>query len=122
MSESVELDSPTLSTQVVLAGVVELSIRGETPAHAGEVRGTCNEAVEAVDADVLGTVSEAEVARTLNELDAAGLVDGHRDDTTATGKGRPRYRLEPDPDAVCEVLAADDRIAPLADRLGSLDT
>ncbi|MFC7142139.1 hypothetical protein ACFQMA_20165 [Halosimplex aquaticum] len=121
MSDPVELDSPALSTYVVLAGVVELSVRGETPAHAVEIRRACNRAMEAVDVDVLGTVTEAEVSRTLNELDAADLVDGRRDDTSATGKGRPAYRLTADAEAVRTQLAEDERVAPLADRIGSLD-
>ncbi|WP_436923615.1 hypothetical protein [Halosimplex amylolyticum] len=121
MSESVDLESATLSTQVVLAGVVELSVRGATPAHAGEIRGACNEAMSAVVADVLGTVTEAEVSRTLNELEASGLVDGRRDDTSATGKGRPAYRLAADADAVRAQLADDERVAPLADRIDSID-
>lgn len=121
MSDSVDLDSASLSSHVVLAGLVELSVRGDTPAHAGEIRGACNEAMDAVDGDVLGTVTEAEVTRTLNELEAEGVVEGTRDDTSATGKGRPNYRLDADPDAVRATLADDDRVAPLADRLDALD-
>ncbi|WP_123538598.1 Cdc6/Cdc18 family protein [Halosimplex salinum] len=121
MSESVELDSASLSAHVVLAGVTELSVRGRTPAHAGEIRGACNEAMDAVSDEVLGRMTEAEVSRTLNELDAEDLVEGSRDDTSATGKGRPRYRLVADPDAICQALAADERVEPIADRIASLD-
>jgi len=121
MSEMIELDSESLASHVVAAGVVELSARDETPAHAGEIRRACNEAMDAVGGDVLGTVAEAEVARTLNELEADGVVEGVRDDTSATGKGRPNYRLVPPADAICAALADDDRTAPLADRIESLD-
>lgn len=121
MSDSLELDSASLSTQVILAGVTELAVRDETPAHAGEIRRTCNEAMDAVEGDVLGTVTEAEVARTLNELEAEELVDGTRDDTSPTGKGRPTYRLAVDPERVRSQLAEDDRAAPLAERIDSLD-
>lgn len=122
MSDSLELDSASLSTQVILAGVAELAIRDETPAHAGEIRRTCNEAMDAVEGDVLGTVTEAEAARTLNELEAEGLVDGTRDDTSPAGKGRPTYRLAAEAERVRTLLADADRAAPLADRLESLET
>ncbi|MFB6140649.1 MAG: hypothetical protein ABEJ26_09475 [Halosimplex sp.] len=120
MSESVDFEGVSLSEQVVLAGVLELSYRGDTPAHAGEVRRACNDAMESVESDALGTVTGAEVSRTLNELEAAGLVEGTRDETTATGKGRPTYRLAVDGDTVRDHLADDERVAPLADRLDSL--
>jgi predicted ArsR family transcriptional regulator len=122
MSERVELDSESLSSRVVAAGVVELSVRGETPAHAGEIRRACNDAMAAVESDVLGTVSEAEVSRTLNELEADGVVEGARDSTSATGKGRPSYRLVPPADAIHAALADDDRTTRLAERIDSLDT
>lgn len=117
MSESVELDSASFPTQVVLTGVLELARDGETPAHAGEIRATCNEALEAVESDALGTVTEAEVSRTLNELEADGLVDGSRDETSATGKGRPKYVLGVQAEAIRGALESDDRVAPLIDRL-----
>jgi predicted ArsR family transcriptional regulator len=122
MSERAELDSESLSSRVVAAGVVELSVRGETPAHAGEIRRACNDAMEAVESDVLGTVSEAEVSRTLNELEADGVVEGARDTTSATGKGRPSYRLVPPADAIHAALADDDRTTGLAERIDSLDS
>ncbi|QPV61912.1 hypothetical protein I7X12_14280 [Halosimplex litoreum] len=121
MTERAELGSESLSTRAVAAGVVELSVRGETPAHAGEIRRACNQAMDAVESDVLGTVTEAEVSRTLNELEADGVVEGVRDDTSATGKGRPNYRLVPPADAIRASVADDDRTAPLADRIVSDD-
>lgn len=117
MSESVELDSASFSTQVVLTGVLELAFDEETPAHAGEIRATCTQALETVESDALGTVTEAEVSRTLNELEAEGLVEGSRDDTSPTGKGRPKYELGVQAEAVRGALEGDDRIAPLIDRL-----
>ena len=117
MSDSVELESASLSSQVVLAGVVDLSLHDETPAHAGEIRHATNAALEAVETDLPGTVSEADVSRTLNELEASGVVEGTRDSTSATGKGRPSYDLVPTAEAVRLALAEDDRVAPLVDRL-----
>ncbi|WP_436906728.1 hypothetical protein [Halosimplex marinum] len=122
MSERAELDSESLASRVVAAGVVELSVRDETPAHAGEIRRACNDAMDAVEGEVLGTVTEAEVARTLNELEADGVVEGARVDASPAGKGRPNYRLVPPADAVRAALADDDRTAELAERLGSLDS
>jgi hypothetical protein len=115
MRDSLELGTASLSTQVVLVGVVALSDRGETPAHAGEVRRTANDGMDAVEGDVVGTVTEAEAARSLSELEAAGVLDGQRDETSATGKGRPSYSLAVDAETVRAELAADERVAPLLD-------
>lgn len=121
MSGPLEFDSASLSTQVVLAGVTELSLRDETPAHAGEIRRATNDVLESADADVPGTVTEAEVSRTLNEIEASGVVEGSRDDSSPTGKGRPTYTLVPAVEGVRAALAGDDRVAPLVDSLDATD-
>lgn len=112
------LDSTTLVQRLTLIGVGSLSARGETPAHAGRIARVCAEQAEAVDADVVGRVSEAEVTRALNELDAAGLVaTADADDRSPVGKGRPAYDLDCDPETLVERFESDDRIDGLLDRL-----
>ena len=110
-----ELETRSLADCVVLLALAELSAGGETPAHTGEVGRACNEAVEEIDGDVLGSVSEAEVNRALNRLEADGhVVAEPRDDTSAVGKGRPRFVLEDDLPTVVGTLTEDDRVAELA--------
>jgi Cdc6-like AAA superfamily ATPase len=113
-----ELKTRSLADCVVLLALAELSTDGETPAHTGEVRRACDEAVEEMDGDTLGSVSEAEVNRALNRLEADDhVVAEPSDGTSAVGKGRPRFVLEADLPAVVSSLAADDRVAELAAEL-----
>jgi len=121
MSDHLDLGGLDLTHRVVLLGVVELAASDETPVHAGDVRRTCAETLDALDGDVVGTLTEAEVARALNELDAQAVLDGSRDDTSPTGKGRPTFGLAADRDAVLDGLAADDRLASLVSRANASD-
>jgi len=106
-----ELGTRSLADRVVLLALAELSTKGETPAHTGEVCRACNGVVEEVDGDVLGSVSEAEVNRALNRLEADGhVVAEPSDDTSAVGKGRPRFVVDGDLSAVVDALAEDDRV------------
>jgi hypothetical protein len=108
----------TLEHRVVLLGIAELSGAERVPAHAGEVAGTCIDNLNLVGGDVLGTISEAEVARTLNELEDAGLVErADVGDTSAVGKGRPTYVLQMSVESLCETLADDDRLTELVDHV-----
>jgi hypothetical protein len=110
-----ELGTRSLADCVVLLALADLSVANNAPAHTGEVCRACNEAVEELEGDVLGSVSEAEVNRALNRLEADGhVVAEPSDDTSAVGKGRPRFVLEEDPSAVLDALAQDDRVDNLA--------
>jgi len=115
MSDTAAIDETTLTHRVVLLGVADLAAADGTPAHAGEVRRTCRADLEAVEGDVVGTLTEAEVARALNELEAEGLLSATRGDTSATGKGRPRFDLAADHDSLLADLREDDRVRPLVD-------
>jgi hypothetical protein len=118
MSHHSDLDATTLTHRVVLLGVAELSGRDAVPAHAGEVVSTCIDHVDEVGGDVLGKVSEADVARALNELEDAGLVErADVGDTSAVGKGRPAYVLPMGTESLCERLDDDDRLTALVDRV-----
>ncbi|WP_299334429.1 hypothetical protein [Haloplanus sp.] len=112
------LDSTTLVQRLTLIGVGSLSMRDETPAHAGRVARVCDEQADAVEADVLGSVSEAEVTRALNELEAAGLVDtAETNDRSPVGKGRPAYHLDYDPATLVSRFESDDRLERVLDPL-----
>jgi hypothetical protein len=118
MTELTDIDATTLTHRVVLLGVAELSGRDELPAHAGEVVSCCIDRVDEVEGDVLGKVSEADVARALNQLEDAGLVErADVGDTSAVGKGRPAYVLPMGVGTLCEALDDDDRIAAIAERV-----
>jgi hypothetical protein len=118
VSEHTDVAETTLTHRVVLLGVAELGGRGESPAHAGEVVSVCIDNLTAVDGDVIGTLSEADVARALNELEDAGLVErADVGDTSAVGKGRPAYVLPMGVDDLCTALGDDDRLVTLVDRV-----
>lgn len=114
MTELTDIESTALTHRVVLLGVAELSGRDDVPAHAGEIVSTCIDSIETVRGDVLGRVSEADVARALNQLEDAGLVErAEVGDTSAVGKGRPAYVLPMGTEALCEALDDDDRLDEL---------
>lgn len=121
MSELTGVETTTLTHRVVLLGVAELSGQDGAPANAGEVVRTCTGSLADVEGDVVGTLSEADVARALNELEAADLVErAGVDDTSAVGKGRPAYVLPMGTESLCETLADDDRLTALVDHVRSV--
>jgi hypothetical protein len=118
VTELTDIESTTLTHRVVLLGVAELSGRDEVPAHAGEVVSRCIDSIGEIEGDVLGRVSEADVARALNELEDAGLVErAEVGDTSAVGKGRPAYVLPMGTERVCDALRDDGRIAAVVERV-----
>lgn len=123
MSDLTGLESTSLTHRVVLLGMAELNGREETPANAGEVVRTCLDSLENVDGDVLGRLSEADAARALNELEAAGLVETvDFGDSTAVGKGRPAYVLPVDVDSLCETFEDDERLTALVSRIRAVSS
>jgi hypothetical protein len=117
MTDTADIEGTSLTQRVVLLGLADLSAGGEVPAHAGEIRRACTERLDAVEGDVLGTLTEAEASRALNELDAAGLLAATRDDTSVTGKGRPRYDLAVDREALLSGLGDDDRLTAFVEQV-----
>lgn len=118
MSELTDVEETALTHRVVLLGVAELSGRDEAPAHAGDVVSVCIDNLADVDADVMGRLSEADVARALNELEDAGLVErADVGDTSAVGKGRPAYVLPMDIEQLCEAFGDDDRVTTLVEHV-----
>jgi hypothetical protein len=118
MAEPTDIESTTLTHRVVLLSVAELSGRDDVPAHAGEIVSTCIDSIDTVEGDVLGKLSEADVARALNQLEDTGLVErAEVGDTSAVGKGRPAYVLPMGGKTVCEALDEDDRLEALVGRV-----
>jgi predicted transcriptional regulator len=113
-----DIATRTLSSRVVLLCMADLELTDSAPAHTGEIVRETKGCLDTVDADTLGKLSEAEVNRTLNRLEADGLVEMDRpDNTSPTGKGRPRYSLDIDPDEVVSALSEDEDVARLAKRI-----
>ncbi|QSW97827.1 hypothetical protein [Haloterrigena alkaliphila] len=91
----------SLTNQVVLLGVAELQQRGETPVQTHDLRRVCKTQLEGVETTVVGTITEADVMRSLYRLEDEGFVE-ERDleGTSPTGKGRPAYTLAIDVEAL----------------------
>jgi hypothetical protein len=66
---------------------------------------------------VVGTVSEADVTRALNELDDDHLRTVEASERSPVGKGRPAYELTYATTALVESLGDDDRLRTVVDRL-----
>ncbi|WP_302082664.1 hypothetical protein [Salinibaculum rarum] len=115
---SADITSLSLTGRVVLLTVTHLSQADETPAHTGQVIRANADHLDAVEADTLGKVSEAEVSRALNRLEDEGLVEmASQSERSPVGKGRPVYSLAVNTETVLEDLADDDDVAPLAERV-----
>jgi|AntRauTorcE11898_2_1112593.scaffolds.fasta_scaffold04680_2 hypothetical protein len=110
-----DVTSLSLPNRVVLLGLASLETDDETPAHAPAVRRACRDRADELAETVVGTLDEATVARSLNELDAAGHADRVDDgETSAVGKGRPTFVIDAPTDDVLDALAADDALADAA--------
>jgi Cdc6-like AAA superfamily ATPase len=118
MTENIE--ALPLSGRVVLLSMTHLSLTDETPVHTGQVIRATSEHLDAIDADTIGKLAEAEVNRALNRLEADGFVEmANVGDASPVGKGRPAYRLDTEVDAILETLDDDDNVAPLAEKIAS---
>jgi len=113
-----DIASRSLSSRVVLLCLTDLELRDSAPAHTAAVVRATSERIDDVDADTLGKLTEAEVNRTLNRLEADGLVEmADRDDHSPTGKGRPAYSLAVEVETVLDALDSDDDVGRLAARV-----
>ncbi|MFC4543954.1 PadR family transcriptional regulator [Halosolutus amylolyticus] len=105
----VSKDSLSLTDQAVLLGVVALDRDGETPVQTPELRQVCKTRLDGVET-VVGTLTEADVMRSLYRLEDEGIVEEIAgSETSPTGKGRPAYALNEGPDAIVD--AVDDDLA-----------
>ncbi|WP_408959325.1 hypothetical protein [Natrinema sp. 74] len=101
MGETAAFDSISLTAQVVLLGVADLAADGETPIQTHTVRRHCTRRLENADTAVVGTITEADVIRSLYRLEDVGLVEEHEPSSVSPiGKGRPAYSLAVSVDAV----------------------
>ncbi|MDG5758091.1 hypothetical protein QA600_01910 [Natronococcus sp. A-GB1] len=103
MVASEAIDSLSLTEQLVLLAVADAHRNDETPAQTHEVRRSCRTRLDDLESEVVGTVTEADVMRSLYRLEDAGVVEevgtGER---SPTGKGRPSYALSGSAETVYE--------------------
>ncbi|WP_290814414.1 hypothetical protein [Halovivax sp.] len=98
----------TLLERVVLLGVID---RADGSVRPDEVRSTCNERFTVET----GRLSEADVSRALNVLEANGVLECHREkNPSPVGKGRPSYELAVDADDALAELEKYEGISSLA--------
>jgi predicted transcriptional regulator len=112
---TVDIDETTLTERVVLLGVLRQARRDETPATSAELQSVCEDCLDAVDAEVVGRLTEAEVTRALNSLAASALVEEALPKRSPVGKGRPSYDLTVEESTLLSALSADDRVRPVVD-------
>ncbi|WP_255198657.1 hypothetical protein [Halorarius litoreus] len=109
-----DLAAATLSERVTLLGLTYLTVRGDVPAHTGQVVETCTWTFDDLGGEVLGNLSEADVSRALNALEASGGVEQvFGDEQSPVGKGRPRYELAVDAERVLASYDDDERLVDI---------
>lgn len=115
MNDELPFDSISLTNQAVLLGVAEFAADGETPVQTHDLRQHCRRNLADADAEIVGTLSEADVIRSLYRLEDLDLVDEvESSDRSPTGKGRPAYALSVPVDAVYEGVT-DDLLETVSD-------
>lgn len=106
-----DLETLSLSQRVVIGVLAQLKREGDTPAHTGEVIRAYKDVADAITADTLGRLTEAEVNRALNELEALEVVETvETRGESPVGKGRPAYAVSVSVSTIFDLLADDDRI------------
>ena len=109
MATDTTVDSLSLAEQVVLLGITVVDREENTPVQTHELRRTCMNCIEDAEAELVGSLTEADVMRALYRLEDEGVVEeSDADRTSPTGKGRPAYALAEQPETILE--AVDDAL------------
>jgi hypothetical protein len=94
MVDTAAIESLSLTEQLVLLAVADAEDGDDTPAQTHQLRHLCRDRLTEVDADIVGSVTEADVMRSLYRLESEGIVEERQlDKQSPTGKGRPAYTL-----------------------------
>lgn len=112
MSDQPDITEFSLTERVVLLGIADAAAADETPVASWEVRERIERVIRFVDTETVSTPTEAEAAGALNTLATDPAIGEHQSGSSPTGKGRPRYDLAVELEAVLDALAADDRLDP----------
>ncbi len=111
-----DLESTTLAQRITLCCLVDLSEAGQTPANAAEIKAVARGLLEAADGEPIGSLSDADVVRSLSQLADSELIDERRpEDRSPVGKGRPKYALDADAVRLKEQLEADGDVRDILD-------
>ena len=106
MAAESDIESLSLTEQLVLCAVAEADREKDLPAQTHEIRRICRARLADVDAEVVGTITEADVMRSLYRLEAEGIVEEVQpEERSPTGKGRPAYTLNEAAETVYEAVA-----------------
>jgi predicted transcriptional regulator len=98
-----DINSLSLTEQVVLCAVAEAHRSENLPAQTHEIRRSCRERLAGIETDVVGTITEADVMRSLYRLEAEGFVEEREpSERSPAGKGRPAYELGVDVETIYE--------------------
>ncbi len=104
-------DSTTFAQRITLCCLVDLAEADRTPVDATEIKSAAKRLLEDAGGQPVGGLSEADVVRALGGLADTELVDERRpEDRSPVGKGRPKYTLEADAEALRAALEDDDEI------------
>ena len=106
----VDTDSLSVTERLVLLSIADAERNGETPIESLALKRRTREIADVSETPVVGEVSERDVMRALNALGAEPYLEEIRSDTSVSGKGRPKYALDADPETVFEELGADDQL------------
>ncbi|ELY44681.1 hypothetical protein [Natronorubrum sulfidifaciens] len=94
MATESRFDEISLTEQVILLAVAAQHREDETPVQTHDLRQVCQTQLEGVDTEVVGTITEADIMRSLYRLEDEGFVEEiETGRTSPTGKGRPSYTL-----------------------------
>lgn len=113
MSERHDLGAFTPTERLVLSALAEFERRDRTPVRTPELRQLCRACTTHDESLIVGTVSEADVTRSLYRLESTETVRAIEPESTSpVGKGRPSYALAVDvgnlaEDANAELPAID---------------
>lgn len=106
-----DIESLSVTERLVLLSITDLDAAGETPVESLTLKQRTREILGLADLEVVGELSEPDIMRALNVLGAQPYVGESTSETSATGKGRPKYELAVAPDGVLDALSGDDRLA-----------
>ena len=103
MSQTLDVDVLSPTECIVLWAVAEFERRGRTPVRTSDVRRLCRNCTSRDESLIIGTLSEADVLRSLRHLESIGVVRSiEPDPASPVGKGRPAYLLVGDAGTVIE--------------------
>lgn len=110
MKQEVDIQHLTFTQRIVLLGILEAEVSGEAPVESSELKEAIGEYVEQLDSQFASRPKEQDVMRALNVLGTEPYIGEVTTSTSTSGKGRPKYSLEVEPDILIEALSEDETV------------